>query len=88
MMNRRLIVWATSLCLMVSVSGIRAGEKLSLKAITSGEFRSEVMQAVRPLADGETYGQMSADGKRSGWQSCLMSPRPVVPNWIRSMIIS
>ena len=33
MMNRRLIVWATSLCLMVSVSGIRAGEKLSLKAI-------------------------------------------------------
>ena len=41
-----------------------AGEKLSLKAITSGEFRSEVMQAVRPLADGETYGQMSADGKR------------------------
>ena len=64
MMNRRLIVWATSLCLMVSVSGIRAGEKLSLKAITSGEFRSEVMQAVRPLADGETYGQMSADGKR------------------------
>ena len=64
MMNRRLIVWATSLCLMVSVSGIRAGEKLSLKAIMSGEFRSEVMQAVRPLADGETYGQMSADGKR------------------------
>jgi dipeptidyl-peptidase-4 len=49
---------------MVSFTGIRAGEKLSLKAITSGEFRSEVMQAVRPLADGETYGQMSADGKR------------------------
>ena len=49
---------------MVSVSGMRAGEKLSLKAIMSGEFRSEVMQAVRPLADGETYGQMSADGKR------------------------
>ena len=64
MMNRRIIVWATSLCLMVSVSGMRAGEKLSLKAIMSGEFRSEVMQAVRPLADGETYGQMSADGKR------------------------
>ena len=64
MMNRRIIVWATSLCLMVSVSGMRAGEKLSLKAIMSGEFRSEVMQAVRPLADGETYGQMSADCKR------------------------
>ena len=49
---------------MVSFSGMRAGEKLSLKAITRGEFRSEMMQAVRPLADGETYGQMSADGKR------------------------
>jgi len=63
-MNRKAIVWATSLCLMVSFSGMRAGEKLSLKAITRGEFRSEMMQAVRPLADGETYGQMSADGKR------------------------
>ena len=64
MMKRRIIVWATSLCLIVSFSGMRAGEKLSLKAITSGEFRSEVMRAVRPLADGETYGQISADGKR------------------------
>ena len=63
-MNRKAIVWATSLCLMVSFSGMRAGEKLSLKAITRGEFRSEMMQAVRPLADRETYGQMSADGKR------------------------
>ena len=64
-MNRKAIVWATSLCLMVSFSGMRAGEKLSLKAITRGEFRSEMMQAVRPLADGETYGQMSGpDGRR------------------------
>ena len=78
MMNRRLIVWATSLCLMVSVSGIRAGEKLSLKAITSGEFRSEVMQAVRPLADGETYGQMSADGKRVESYSFLTGQRVAV----------
>ena len=64
MMNRKAIVWAISLCLMVSFTGMRAGEKLSLKAIMNGEFRSEVMQAVRPLADGETYVQMSADGKR------------------------
>ena len=64
MMNKSIFVWATSLCLMVSVSGIHAGEKLSLKAITSGEFRSEVMQAVRPLSDGDTYGQISSDGKR------------------------
>ena len=63
-MNRKSIVWATSLCLMISFTGMHAGEKLSLKEITRGAFRSEVMQAVRPLADGETYGQMSADGKR------------------------
>lgn len=63
-MNKQLIVWAVSLCLMMSSSEMYAGEKLSLKDITRGKFRSEVMQAVRPLADGETYGQMSADGKR------------------------
>jgi dipeptidyl-peptidase-4 len=49
---------------MMSFTGMHAGEKLSLKEMTRGAFRSEVMQAVRPLADGETYGQMSADGKR------------------------
>lgn len=64
MMNKSIFVWATSLCLMVSVSGMRAGDKLSLKTITNGEFRSEVMQAVCPLPDGETYGQISSDGKR------------------------
>ena len=63
-MNRKVIVWAASLCLMMTSIGMHAGEKLSLKDIMSGTFRSEAMQAVRPLADGETYGQMSADGKR------------------------
>ena len=63
-MNRKVIVWAASLCLMMTSIGMHAGEKLSLKDIMSGSFRSEAMQAVRPLADGETYGQMSADGKR------------------------
>ena len=63
-MNRKSFVWAVGLCLMMSSSKIHAGEKLSLKDITRGEFRSEVMQAVCPLADGETYGQMSSDGKR------------------------
>ena len=55
MMNKSIFVWATSLCLMVSVSGMRAGDKLSLKTITSGEFRSEVMQAVCPLPDGPSW---------------------------------
>ena len=41
-----------------------AGEKLDLKAITRGEFSQESMTAVRPMADGETYTQISADGKQ------------------------
>ena len=41
-----------------------AGEKLSLKDITQGKFRPKTMKEVRPLADGETYAQISEDGKR------------------------
>ena len=41
-----------------------AGGKLDLKAITKGEFSQETMTAVRPSADGETYTQISADGKQ------------------------
>ena len=41
-----------------------AGGKLDLKAITKGEFSQETMTAVRPSADGETYMQISADGKQ------------------------
>ena len=63
-MCRKSFVWAVGLCLMMSFPKIHAGKKLSLMDITRGEFRSEVMQAVCPLADGETYGQMSSDGKR------------------------
>ena len=35
-----------------------------VKAITKGEFSQETMTAVRPSADGETYTQISADGKQ------------------------
>ena len=41
-----------------------AGEKLTLKDITAGKFRSKSMTEVRPMADGETYAQISDDGKR------------------------
>ena len=41
-----------------------AGEKLSLKDITAGKFRSQSMTEVRPLADGESYAQISDDWKR------------------------
>lgn len=41
-----------------------AGQKLSLKGITSGEFRAKTMREVLPMADGETYAQVSDDGKQ------------------------
>ena len=41
-----------------------AGGRLELKSITQGEFRAEAMAAVEPLADGESYAQISADGKQ------------------------
>ena len=50
--------------LTLSVSVMLAGETLTLEDITRGAFRSESMQAVQPLPDGETYGQISDDGKR------------------------
>ncbi|MBR3109919.1 MAG: S9 family peptidase [Prevotella sp.] len=43
---------------------VNAGGKLDLKAITKGEFSQETMTAVRPGADGETYTQISSDGKQ------------------------
>ena len=52
------VLFALSQCSLV------ASEKLSLLDITQGAFRSESMLAVQPLADGETYGQISDDGQR------------------------
>ena len=49
--------------MLMSVQAL-AGGLLSLKDITRGEFRAESMKEVRPMADGETYAQISDDGKR------------------------
>ena len=58
----RALCLSGALCLAcLSVYG---GGKLDLKAITGGEFSQETMTAVRPSADGETYTQISADGKQ------------------------
>ena len=48
--------------LMMSAQTI-AGGKLSLKDITRGEFRAKSIKEVRPMPDGETYAQISDDGK-------------------------
>ena len=60
-MKKRMLVGALLLLCMLRVA---AGQKLDLKAITDGEFRAETLAAVEPLSDGETYAQISDDGKR------------------------
>ena len=42
-----------------------AGEKLSLKDITAGQFRSKSMTEVRPMPDGETYARSVKTGDAS-----------------------
>lgn len=54
---------ALSMLVALSVTSAFAGEDLSLVDITRGFFRAESMRAVSPSADGETYSQISDDGK-------------------------
>ena len=61
-MNMRRIM-LSALMMLVGMASL-AGEKLTLEEITSGVFRRDYMQAVRPMADGETYSQISDDGKQ------------------------
>ena len=60
-MKRKMIVGALMLLSMLHAT---AGQKLELRDITSGVFRQETMTEVRPMADGETYAQISSDGRR------------------------
>jgi dipeptidyl-peptidase-4 len=60
MMKKILMIGLVVLATMTAV----AGKKIELADITSGEFRGESMAVVKALADGESYAQMSADGKR------------------------
>lgn len=50
--------------LMMTATHMMAGQKLDLKEITSGAFREETIAAVTPLADGESYAQISSDSKQ------------------------
>lgn len=54
-----------SAALFVAVSQLMAGQQLSLKDITTtGMFNPKGIAAVEPLADGQSYAQISADGKQ------------------------
>ena len=50
--------------MMMAATHVMAGQKLGLKEITSGAFREETIAAVTPLADGESYAQISSDSKQ------------------------
>ena len=50
--------------LLLSMIEMDAAERLTLKDVTGGSFRGESMAAVQALSDGQTYAQLSADGKR------------------------
>ena len=54
------------LCTALLLSAIQAmaGQKLQLMDITRGDFRGETMAAVKPLSNGDSYAQISADGKQ------------------------
>ena len=60
-MKRKMI--AGTLLLMATLTAF-AGQKLELREIIGGAFRSESIAAVEPLGDGERYAQISDDGKR------------------------
>ena len=49
--------------LMTTILSV-AGGKLELKDITDGAFRGESMAALKPMADGESWAQLSSDGKK------------------------
>lgn len=54
----------TGAILLATMGQMIAAQKLDLKEITKGAFREQTIAAVNPMADGETYAQISADGKQ------------------------
>ncbi len=60
-MKRLAVMCAT---LLVAASAVLAAGRLDLKAITRGDFVGERLARVMPMADGESYAQISKDGKK------------------------
>ena len=60
---KKMKLFSLGVSLAIAVSAL-AGKPITLKGITSGEFRSQSISAVYPMADGETYAQISDDGKK------------------------
>ena len=50
--------------LMMAATTVLAGQQLSLKDISGSAFRAQTMVGVESLNDGESYTQISSDGKQ------------------------
>jgi len=50
------------LALALTAAPSTAGETFTVKSITSGQFSAKTIRGVVPLADGQRYSQLSADG--------------------------
>lgn len=59
---KKIIVMCAAL--IMGVSTVFAGNKLSLKDITSGKFAPKGLGSITALDDGDTYAQVSKDGKK------------------------
>lgn len=59
---KKIIVMCAAL--IMGVSGAFAGNNISLKDITSGVFAPKGLGSITALADGESYAQVSKDGKK------------------------
>lgn len=60
-MKKLLVISAA--CLFAAVK-VMSGSMLTLKDITGGAFSAEYLSAVTPLSSGQTYAQLSRDGKK------------------------
>ena len=50
--------------MLMAATQLMAGQRLNLKEVAEGQFREETMAAVTPLNDGESYAQISKDGRQ------------------------
>ena len=49
---------------LIAAAPVLAGQQLSMKEAAGTDFRPQTMAAVEAMADGETYAQISDDGKQ------------------------
>lgn len=53
-----------AVCLLLATGAAAQNGALKLKDVVNGAYSPEYVYGVTPMADGETYTQLSADGKR------------------------